>query len=156
MHGGDKHVSQTRQDQIDVLVFGSLQKKRATDKNRWIKVSGHIGTWWNTRTTEVSCEYCIVGNFRERKLLQISRFRGYSRKFSPSSTSSAKVFYRDSFPLYGNCDTVITFLKNYYSGFVCNKSSSFNFKIGFNLGESGQPHNFVWSWPLFTRDRKYH
>ena len=52
--------------------------------------------------------YHTAGNFQKRKLLRISRLCGYARNFSPdmaffSGTSKqfAKVFSRESFPLYG-------------------------------------------------------
>jgi len=54
-------------------------------------------------------EYHIAGNFRGRKLSWISRFCGYSRKFSPRKLyfhQFAKVFSLESFPLYGTLHAV--------------------------------------------------
>ena len=84
--------------------------------------------WYNVIIKILSVEqYRIVGNFRGRKLSQISRFFSHLRKFSPRNSMhaipimqpvltfresflremllsyrSAKVFSLENFPLYGN------------------------------------------------------
>ena len=88
--------------------------------NNWAwTVAIYFTSYYNNSEPLTMIYYLIVGNFRGRKLSRISRFYGYSQKFSPwnfgrgviwhgTSEQSAKVFSLKSFPLYGMCSETLT------------------------------------------------